>query len=348
MKKGIFTLAGACGAASVLSLISSHASAITISVTPSPSTQTPVPVTTIPSSPAQTPSTVLVPPPTPMNEFVPVPVTILRPPSGSTQIVPPGSGSLPLQAKHPGVSIPTLPISNENYSNLPVCPVTPVCPDINENTPYGKTPNCPDSCTVTRSVQFKTVGYDAGAVNQIVSTTDAVCPAGYTGVATYNSAPEIKFAETMQLAPYPVTNANYVAYRNAGYTCTLTPPIGAAIGNKYIQYCNEKPPGLKVNDPHSSEYKPTDKITEYDTEIKGYEGQYTYFDTQCVAVNPFDPYNCNTGPASCDSLGLHHRRNRYYYSYFQCTYPSGLYFTANMIPISIVCSHVRPVWQHLN
>jgi hypothetical protein len=295
MKKGIFSLM-------VLSLISFRAEALFS-----------LPIESLPS-----------------NSSTPAPR------ADSTKISPPGlqepnqTGQWPSstpQPQYPGVTVPTIQVTDEYYAQLKFCPPRVVCPDINGAFPSGtsgtdRVEGCPDSCRVERTVKFST---NPKTPAKIVATSPAICPPGYNAVATYKVDKEITQTTDDQPAPYPITSmATYNNYLAAGYTCTdqrQSDEVKGCVNYKF---------SLSLNSI---------------TMIKNNVGTYLSYGT--------DGY-CYISTSSCTVLGTCDSNigyNIFYhsaYAYKKCLLPKGtLYYTNNMIPTAVVCTVAKPTWRSL-
>ncbi len=249
---------------------------------------------------------------------------------GSTKVMPLGLPVtyLELQSRYPGTLTPTLSVTNERYSSLPLCPTTPLCPDINGNPPIGYTStSCPPSCVVNRVV-LPTPTQPPAAPLPISSTTAAVCPVSYTAVATYRADKEIQAGPIP--APFPIPNMEtYRGYTSSWYDCTyFTSPEYSATycGSIDSKWLLATPMLINIG---VGVYRSTNN-----TEI-------CYQNAACTgASTSYSYYSSPHCPTSHPYVGI-----TYSYTYMQCTSPPGLSYTANTVPTSIVCSHLTPTWQ---
>ncbi|GEM_PF-6041180 len=232
-----------------------------------------------------------------------------------------------------GIVVPSLPVTDEQYENLGVCPANPVCPDINGKTFNNAAVDCPDFCTVDRTV---VQDYIRNIV-RIISTVAAACPSGYSVVGTYKVGQEIVRQNNPPPAPFPIPNYDtYSNYVLAGYTCILIPqgPVVYCGGNggSYVSLVNP------VLTPSSPAPIPPNL----------YIGQFTSVVIDPVKYFQIQPYCTAPGPpGGIPGFGVD-TKYTYTYAYLQCTPQPGLFYSGNLIPTSLVCAVRRATWQKAN
>ncbi|RDI45221.1 hypothetical protein [Aquicella lusitana] len=238
--------------------------------------------------------------------------------------------------KYPGQITPNIPISDEEYSNLPSCPgdpsnpsvanQTPICPDINGNyPPGGSSATCPSLCTVTRKVVDQTIG----SVTQVLSTQSPICPVGYAQVTQFNMQSEVTWNSNPPYASYPITASTYAAYVAAGYQCD------AYYGGQDV----------RCDTADSSWHHSLNS----NTSIGGFYGYYSdRWKSKCYYKSPSGCKN-KVVASDCEWPESWYDRKFYYnYYYYRCRPPAGLYYTSNKSPASLVCSIIRPEWKTRN
>lgn len=262
----------------------------------------------------------------------------------------PTSTSRDAKYSQPLFKTPRAQILDEGYDNLPTCPTTPSCPDINGKMPNGTTPTtlppatCPDYCKVTRKVSFQTYNITffgmsiATVVTKIMGTTPAICPPDYGSFAVYKMDKEILYKtntrdETPE--PYPIKAiSTYDQYLQQGYLCDLIPqysPVescGGKLGVTLNQRTYIQPPGFGMDS--------VTGVGVYTAEIK---------DIYCYWF--LSPGTCGGSvfPISCNPQEPTSAKYYYPYSLYKCYPPPGLYYGVNMVPTGLVCSHIQPTWE---
>ncbi len=245
----------------------------------------------------------------------------VRPPGGV------GSSSQAVSSQYSTVNIPSQAVLNQQYAStyIPACPANPVCPDINGKLPAGQTADCPDFCTVSRSVNEYTVL----GVTTIASTTAPACPAPYVIVDTYQVGKEIAQNSNPAPAPYPISDYTlFVGYVLSGYTCT-TYPAGTHTQCGFSF-------GAIVMPPWPNSW-PSVLVT-------GYLGYYTADNSNSdyCKLAPYCTYYCDHNYVATDTL------YSYSYSYLKCTPPPGLFYTGSTVPTAFVCAARKAAWQKGN
>ena len=211
-------------------------------------------------------------------------------------------------------------VTNAQYSSLPACPATPSnCPDINGKG--GDASTCPDACTVTRNPQTLT---PLPGTNRItVTVKEAVCPAGYSQVASYNVQNEATY-QTNPPVVKPISGmSKYWSYVNAGYYCST---YGGQQESQ--EYCN----GAYTDG----------QVTDSVNNAGGYVVRVLNSYRSSCYCSAFD---CGA-TCACWVAGTNPRWTYRYY-YMQCQPPAGLYLTGNTIPVSIVCVRPKTTWQQV-
>lgn len=269
----------------------------------------------------------------------------------SRKIVPPVITTV--KPQYPGVDIPST-VLPDDMSTLDVCPVNPVCPDINGKFPDGTTSmtsqvcswdpaalkyscvntqskmvTCPSVCTVTRTVDQTTMPNGTVKINSSVA---AACPPGYSAIAVYNVGKEITYQSNPPPAPFPVPDMNTMKiYRDNNYNCTLV-----------AQTTPFKSCGQQITTFTSG----IDQVISNLTLVSGMPtiisgvGQWTYnSNAGCYLKGS----SCSIANPVCgDAFDMLYT---YYYSFYKCTPPAGLYYTNNTIPTAVVCTVAKPVWH---
>lgn len=216
---------------------------------------------------------------------------------------------------HSTVSSTTTGVTNERYDNLPACPSSVSCLDINGRGSATAT-SCPDMCTITRSVNL--------AGSNIQSTSQPVCPTGYAEVATYNMQSEISYQPT-PIYPYILYSLYTATYQPQGFTCTGV-PWASGSSSSCVFYaaaafsCHV--PGVN-------------------TDVGGYLGQYT-----SCSLSPYCYSNntCTGNVSFCGTSGYIWQSVTVSYMFDMCSPPATLYYTGYDVPTSKVCARVNPVW----
>src|SRR6185312_8801671 len=230
------------------------------------------------------------------------------------------------------------PTANEDFTTWPVCPATPVCPDINNNVPSRKTLNCPTQCTVAE--QLGTV--DTLITNKYSSFTPAACPAGYSEVAQFNVGDEItQFPNSAYPNGFVATNIPSMAalaqYQNEGFACT--PALGSSLSS-----------GPNFTSCHTGS-GPPGNLSTLATQTYGYStaatGTVAYF---WMWDNGTCFTNCGSSAqveGSC-SISWTSRRYQYYYVPVVCNGGAGFFDTGRQIPTSVACAQVQALWIKQN
>jgi hypothetical protein len=211
-------------------------------------------------------------------------------------------------------------------------------------------PYCPDQCTVARIV---TPPYPQLPVTSVVN---AICPDGYAEVGFFNMQPQLTW-QAGNTINAPVTMSSYQILINQGYNCDPTASAensfdmcknGAywSTGGTYSDYVIW-PWSVVVS-------RPKDFVQN----INGNAGVYTR------TANVTSPYTVYYGASSSDcqnpvlsaqypgdgwsvGAGAYSFKARFYYKYYNCVLPSGYVYGSSLVPTSVVCTRIKPVWQKI-
>lgn len=149
--------------------------------------------------------------------------------------------SATVKTKAPATSTQSTSVSSAQWATLDAipCPTPLVCPDINGVLPsgvkltaaqlaaygQGAASPCPDVCSVTRK------DYNASGVQIAIgsadpkSTKEAICPAGYSQIGSYNAQKEYGQDKRDYDEGWPIPDYNtYGTYVGAGDSCGETTP----------------------------------------------------------------------------------------------------------------------------
>jgi hypothetical protein len=232
----------------------------------------------------------------------------------STSLRPQTKGTF--SVKYPSQTVTSPAIDNNSWqAALSPCPTTPTnCPDINvdPNSQAYDPPTCPKACSVTQVYQ--------GAV---ATFKNAICPPGYTQVASYNSQPEYAWSDNPPVKT-PSDMSEYYQYNaTPGYTCS---------GNGNSEYWRDSCDASRK----WGNYAYTDQLPD----ANGNVVYIVNIQEDCYTSGS----NCASGlRASCSTSGA---LSRYTYQYQRviCTAPPGNYPTGQYIPGSVACARVTPTW----
>lgn len=258
-----------------------------------------------------------------------------------------------------GVTTSGIPVSNESYAATAYpCPAVIICPKENgeimppfaaqsipvqyycpynpfsttqttcyttnvtlsstdiEQSPSYQSLLCPTSCTVTRTVTTAT----PTPGSMMVTSTAPVCPDGYTETHAYQTDREI--GQTPMTVPAPIPYNDYlIAYQPGGYNCTATGAVYTVNSGNCITYGSDL-----------CQYYPSTP-----TNIGGTLGRYSCAPSTCYT-------NCSfVLPTSCS--GFVSQKYTITYQYLQCATPVGLYYTANRVPSSVMCTRAKGLWH---
>jgi hypothetical protein len=254
------------------------------------------------------------------------PVRLIRDSLASTVIIP--------VAMSKEVSSEEPRIENERYDLLERCPLTLVCPDERGKLPPGIAQKCPAVCTKTRQIWGRNPN---GSFNHSI---DAVCPANYVQVASYNM--EDEYAHIANPKPFgPVPIGKWQWYLDNGYTCS---PSNLT---RMRRFCGAASTTLQdkldiISEGVNLGLNPAQPAT-----ISGMAG--TWIDNPAT-YSPSRSKECYTWPClirtpDCGSTSLFSRRFYFPYQLYQCQPPPGIYATGKKAPISIVCVRRKVEWR---
>lgn len=244
------------------------------------------------------------------------------PPTSSTTD---SSQTTPINPKNmtiyfPGVTTVPPPSNPGAYNTIADCPQKiENCPDINNQN--GDPNTCPNYCKVTRNPAVLTFAQGTNRVTNTSQVINAVCPAGYLSIASFNMEQEVYY-DPHPADIYPVvTMRSFNDYSVAGYYCR---PNSAQLYQSK-EYC--KGPIFSVG-------QATDQLTNANPDVAYVMG---IRQTSCSCKGSCLPCSCNV---------ISDANFTYSFYFAICTPPPGLYLTGNMVPVSSVCVRNQSSWQH--
>jgi hypothetical protein len=262
----------------------------------------------------------------------------------STNITVPTISNTNIQS--PSTTVPAPPITNEGYGTLPVCTPPMVCPDINGRYPNGRSPNCPEACTVTQTPPGiydptntptnPTYPWDA-------PITNPVCPAGYAQVTQYNMQDEYAWITS----PRDIQVSSIDTYK------TFQPSDCHGGGNQDAVWssCQQ---GRNNTAPYCDSANPTLCPDSSNTDPDGHNGNFAiavgynsliwvynvwkrcYLDGKCSART------------SCGAQGSENFQYLYYNTVYCRRSQPGNNPTGFKVPTSAVCARVKITWSPIN
>ncbi|RDI46514.1 hypothetical protein [Aquicella lusitana] len=308
---------------------------------------------------------------TPGIEAQPINVTPSPSPKGTSTLNTPLSPTN-VTVKYPSQTIPTAPVSSEQYGLLPSCPgdpapttsisyitgfswpggftsatrpTTPKCPDINNRWPED-----------ARGDQGFTIFTDAYGTGRIVSTSMFFCPdictvtrsvttSGNQITSTQSPVCPVGYTQVGQFnmqreiiynpSASPVTNITSQATINNYISSGWTCSVTGSTGTRPL--CDDDNPNLSLG-----------VNTSIPTNAGTFIGQYYSVSSVGCYINSF----CSGITMDCDLArlftGFQDPYRNYYYRYrlIVCNPPaSGLYYTDHRISASLICARTKPEWH---